>query len=294
MICSVYTDSLPSGNTPQVRNADDRGDSKTKATINLLLNNESKEVKVATKPPTPTVYEMAYDRMHGLAVIVSNTNFSKPEKTRDGNQNDEDNLSKTFQYLGYTVVIYQDCKKEEMVEIFKTIAKRTELEDHDSFVCCILSHGREGNIQAVDDEYVDLKEITSQIKDCKALNGKPKMFFIQACRGDEHDLGTVKHDGICEESMPKIPKEADFFFGYATPRGYAARLRRKNGSYYMKALCETFCQYAKHANLVHMHTMINSKLADDKHKSENKQISVYESQLRKSVYFFEVPASDLD
>lgn len=141
-------------------------------------------------------------------VSISNTIFQNPEEKREGNQEDEDNLSKTFQYLGYTVVIYQDCDSKEMVDVLNTIAQSTaELEGHDSFVCCILSHGKEGEIVAVDGKCVKLENITSPIKECKALNGKPKMFFIQACRGTMSDKGIVC-DGDCEDLMLKIPFSA--------------------------------------------------------------------------------------
>ena len=269
LFCFSSIDSLPSGKPPLIKCADDR--------------------------EVTRVYKMAHDRTHGFAVIISNTNFKNPEEKREGNQEDEDNLSKTFQYLGYTVVIYQDCDSKEMVDVLNTIAQSTaELEGHDSFVCCILSHGKEGEIVAVDGKCVKLENITSPIKECKALSGKPKMFFIQACRGTMSDKGIVC-DGDCEDSMLKIPKEADFFFGYATPRGYTAKRNWSDGSYYITALCETFCQDAKHASLVQMHTMTNNKVATGNYGTNGtKQISVFESQLRKLVYFFEVPGSILD
>ena len=268
LICFSSIDRLPSGKPPAL-------------------------IKCADDREVTRVYKMAYDCTHGFAVIISNTNF--PEEKREGNQKDEDNLSKTFQYLGYTVVIYQDCDSKEMVDVLNTIAQSTaELEGHDSFVCCILSRGKKEGIVAIDGECVKLEDITSPIKECKALNGKPKMFFIQACRGTMSDNGTVC-DGDGEDSMLKIPKEADFFFGYATPRGYKAKRNEIEGSYYIKALCETFFQDAKHASLVHMHTTINNKVATGNYGTNGtKQISVFESQLHKLVYFFEVPASILD
>ena len=81
LICFSSIDRLPSGKPPAL-------------------------IKCADDREVTRVYKMAYDRTHGFAVIISNTNF--PEEKREGNQKDEDNLSKTFRYLGYTVVIYQD------------------------------------------------------------------------------------------------------------------------------------------------------------------------------------------
>ncbi len=90
-------------------------------------------------------------------------------------------------------------------------------------MCCLLSHGSEGTIAGTDDEDITIKEIGAHLNGdgCKSLVGKPKMFFIQACRGDSYDEG-VHTSGVGVDSDTKIPKEADFLFGFATPSGYVA------------------------------------------------------------------------
>lgn len=49
----------------------------------------------------------------------------------------------------------------------------------DSFVCVILSHGRDGHIRSSDNEDVPLLEIIEPVKSCESLIGKPKLFFVQ-------------------------------------------------------------------------------------------------------------------
>ena len=185
-------------------------------------------------------YRMSYDRPHGVAVIINNINFPR-EGQRGGTMIDEENLSETFRFLGYNVEIHRDCQKRKTESIFQDIAERDEVEDHDSFVCCILSHGRDGKIISVDDKTVELTSLTEELKDCDRLRGKPKMFFIQACRGSARD-GRVDEGEI--EAI-EVPSEADFFFGYATTAGYVAWRNVKHGSHYITVLCQTFCKYAK-------------------------------------------------
>ena len=55
------------------------------------------------------------------------------------------------------------------------------------------------------------------------LADKPKLFFIQACRGDDEDRGVVLQKDAKGDSDDafhhSLPREADFLFGYATPPG---------------------------------------------------------------------------
>ncbi len=55
----------------------------------------------------------------------------------------------------------------------------------DCFVLAILSHGIEGAIYGVDERVVKIEHITTYFegRQCPTLAGKPKLFFLQACRG---------------------------------------------------------------------------------------------------------------
>ena len=224
---------------------------------------------------------------HGFAVIINNTNFCGNLKTREGSEIDEENLSETFRFLGYDVLIYQDCSAQQMQDIFKMIVreKKIVLDAHDSFVCCILSHGSNGKIVASDSEPVDLKVITSTLQSCKELCGKPKMFFIQACRGTDQDTA-LEEDQLVRDPW-SIPIEADFLFSYATPLGYVAYRHIEKGSPYIRALCKTFCKNAKHATLVEMHTTINRKVSvSELEGTDRKQIPELQHRLCGNIHFF--------
>ena len=85
-------------------------------------------------------------KKHGVAVIFNNKKF-KEHRTRLGTDRDEENLIETWQYLGYHIVVFKDCKRDEMAQLFMNIDSEILNDvdiEHDSFVCCILSHGNEG------------------------------------------------------------------------------------------------------------------------------------------------------
>ena len=53
------------------------------------------------------------------------------------------------------------------------------------FVCCISSHGTQEGIVGTEEEVVNIRDLTSPLRasNCKSLAGKPKLFFVDACRG---------------------------------------------------------------------------------------------------------------
>lgn len=247
-------------------------------------------------------YEMSH-HPHGIAIIISNKHFPpfSRMKTIEAADNDEENMTETLRLLGYTVEIYRDCEAKKMLKIFQGI-ERSVLEIHDSFVCCIFSHGTNGEvIYASDGELVNLDDLTSNLMNCKKLYGKPKMVFIQACRGRDQDMGAMA-TALGDARRMKIPVRADLFFSFATPPGFCAYTKDDgSSSNYIKELCKTFCKYAKHMDLVSMHTTINNstakyevyspELTDDMTDGPvtykpYKQMPEVRHTLRKNVYFF--------
>lgn len=118
-----------------------------------------------------------------------------------------------------------------------------------------MTHGkRDGKIYSSDGElYVN--EIWEYfIRDnCKTLIGKPKLFFIQACRGSLVDPGILfkvvpqalrkkilMHDmvdskNLLEEENFVIPSLADLLVMYSTSEGYYSFRNPKDGSWFIQA-----------------------------------------------------------
>ncbi len=244
-------------------------------------------------------YDMNY-WPHGIALIINNIRFESSEK-RDGAELDEQNLVTLFKYLGYIVEVHRDCKADMIRDIMKEMKKRDH-SNYDSFVCCLMSHGSEGTIAGTDDEDVTIKEIGAHLngKQCESLAGKPKMFFIQACRGQSYDRGistscsTGDNKGVdpsCNARkiwIIKIPIEADFLFSYATPPGYYSH-RADNGSWYISELCRSLARYARVEDLIRMLENTNDRVGREYATSElfpKREAPEFESRLTKRVFFF--------
>ncbi len=237
---------------------------------------------------------------HGIALIINNIKFEDlGVKNRDGAELDEQNLDTLFTYLGYKVEVYRDCKAAEIRDTMKKMKNRDHSK-YDSFVCCLMSHGSEGMIQSTDGENVEINEIATHLngKQCKSLVDKPKMFFIQACRGDSYDRGVrtsgddsnigVDGNGASKNGIILIPEGADFLFSYATQPGHVAHIT-PHGSWYITELCRSLASYGHFTDLKSMLEFTNYGVGREYATPglfPKKEAPEFKSALTKRVFFF--------
>ena len=231
---------------------------------------------------------------HGLCLIFNNYEFHHPfdmEKahpSRGGANVDQFNLTQTFKYLRYEVIVKENLTAQQMQDTLFEIAHRDH-KGYDSFVCCILTHGETNVVHGADSQEVDLLHFAATMKLSPPLREKPKMFFVQACRGEGESKGyeIQKDSGGAQPSITAtIPQEADFFFGYATPTGNAAYRSKRHGSWYISELCKVLTQHAYTHNLSSMMKKVNYQVSKAYTKEGFKQCPEYVDRLRKEVHFF--------
>ncbi|KAF1395424.1 hypothetical protein PFLUV_G00011370 [Perca fluviatilis] len=227
----------------------------------------------------------------GQCIIINNKNFDRRTgmNQRNGTDVDAGNAMKVFGKLGYKVKVYNDQSVKQMEQVLTSVSK----EDHScyaSFICVLLSHGDEGVFFGTDGS-VELKSLTSLFRGdrCKSLVGKPKLFFIQACRGTDLDPG-IEADSA--EDGIKIPVEADFLYAFSTAPGYYSWRNTMTGSWFMQSLCDMISKYGKEVELQHIMTRVNHKVAVEFESVSNspgfhakKQIPCIVSMLTKEMYF---------
>ncbi|KAJ6668630.1 hypothetical protein lerEdw1_012112 [Lerista edwardsae] len=229
----------------------------------------------------------------GICVLVNNKNFHPATGMafRSGTDADAARIVDTFRSLGYAVKPYNDLTCKQIIEILQNVAK----DDHskrNGFACVLLSHGEDGLIYGTDGP-LELKMLTSLFRGdrCRSLAGKPKLFFIQACRGTELDSGIETDSGPDESMCQKIPVEADFLYAYSTAPGYYSWRNSSDGSWFIQSLCVMLKQYAKKLELMQILTRVNRKVGEFSSYSNRpdfhgkKQIPCIVSMLTKDFYF---------
>ena len=251
---------------------------------------------------------------HGIALIINNEVFAK-QAEREGTSIDERNLTHAFRFLGYKVEVHRNLNSREMLSVMEDMGKRSH-DKCDSFVCCILSHGKEGQVYGTDSLMVPLDDLAKKIdaNNCPSLGGKPKLFFLQACRGkmkeDSVRVGTDSADMIIRtdsaelmdgpepiqvatdmgtrvatDSDVEIPVLADFFFGYATPLGFVAWRDLDHGSWYVSELCKALCEISTYASLDEMMTRVRYEVGRSYENIGYRMSPETTNRLQKNVYF---------
>jgi len=158
----------------------DRG---THKALLKLDDSEKKTTPITPQPFHQHPHKSGYYNMsalrHGVVLIINNEKFEDKLRHADriGTKRDEYNLIQTFLYLGYRPIVCNDLISSEMLHIFKTLDDYLKDSDskaktnvaHDSFVCCILSHGNENAIIGADSKSVKREDIETWTAGSKVL-----------------------------------------------------------------------------------------------------------------------------
>ncbi|XP_062591288.1 caspase-7-like [Saccostrea cucullata] len=248
-----------------------------------------------------TKYKMDYEN-RGRAIIINNKKFNPNTGLNDRNGTDVDAsaLCCRLSELDFEVDLFHNLKADEI----KYQLKKAASEDHsnnDCFTCAILSHGEDGLIWGID-RLIAINDLLEPFKGnkCLSLAGKPKIFFIQACRGTKFDEGVDMNvadakgfmDIEPQFSLQKIPSEADFLLAYSVVPGYYSWRNSSNGSWFVQALSEVLMKHGQTLDLLTMMTRVNQIVANKFQSNtshpdmnEKKQIPCITSMLTKEVYF---------
>ncbi|KAK6187864.1 hypothetical protein SNE40_005797 [Patella caerulea] len=209
-------------------------------------------------------YEIEYNFKHsqrGIAVVIVNEYFHGHSK-RSGAELDRDMLANCFKSLKFDVRVFTNLSGSDTMKVLQGVSlEMCRNTDFDCFAFAISTHGDkisyndthknkviEEDIVHATDGYIRTADILDVFSDenCKGLEGKPRLFFLQACRGDKLDPGTENYDEIDgyydKEIITRLPCRKDFLVMYATPPGFFAFRRPKQGSWFVIHLCQILSQ----------------------------------------------------
>ncbi|KAK5865603.1 hypothetical protein PBY51_019862 [Eleginops maclovinus] len=202
-------------------------------------------------------YKM-YNKKRGLALIFNQERFywhlALPE--RHGTNADRYNLERRLNDLNFEVRAYDNYKQVDVYDKISEAAGENH-SDADCFLLVFLSHGENDHVYTYDGK-ISIQKITAMFKGdkCKSLVGKPKIFVLQACRGDKHDEPVTACDAVDSElktnevvvdasAIHTLPAGADFIMCYSVAEGYYSHRETVNGSWYIQDLSAvdpyTFC-----------------------------------------------------
>ncbi|XP_033971306.1 caspase-3-like [Trematomus bernacchii] len=205
----------------------------------------------------------------GLCLIINNKTFPGdgkkiPENVRYGTDKDAESLAEVFSWLGFRVLMCKDQTKDQMERALKCFASQCDLsqlqefkvqewtrsgftklleapQHGDAFICCVLSHGRQGVVLGVDKLPLPIKQIKRIFMATRQspLTAKPKVFLIQACQGGQVHPMVVSDDLQADDSdSTSIPQEADILVHCSTVEDYFSMRHPVEGSWFIQSVCK--------------------------------------------------------
>ncbi|KYN03714.1 Caspase-1 [Cyphomyrmex costatus] len=308
-------DLLSAGVADPIRSSRNRGNSRKLDRADMM---DTKDAQTDLNP-----YDDEYNMKHkrrGVAIILNHVNF-EDMSVRKGTEKDTLSLKTSLGKLGFDVRIYTDptlqminkvlCSdqtnarprpttisgyREELINPFIKAAA----EDHTDADCLIvvaMSHGESGLLHSVDSMYpVDVLWSPFTGDQCSSLAGKPKLFFIQACRGNQLDGGVAffhATDSMSNTFKYSIPAYADILVAYSTYDGFYSWRNPDTGSWFIQALCAELDLHGRSRDLLTIMTFVNRRVAieyqsyvpQNEKFHAKKQIPSIVSMLTRLVYF---------
>ncbi|XP_004603710.2 caspase-9 isoform X2 [Sorex araneus] len=253
----------------------------------------------------------------GHCLIINNVNFLPESRlqTRAGSNIDCEKLRRRFDWLCFQVDVKCDLTAKQMELALMELAQR----DHRALDCCavaVLSHGCQashrqfpGAVYGTDGCSLSVERIVNIFNGavCPSLGGKPKLFFFQACGGEQKDYGFHVDSTSPEDRSPggdseadaapfqddagtfdqpdavsSLPTPSDIFVSYSTFPGFVSWRNTRSGSWYVETLDSVFEQWAPLEDLQTLLLRVADAVSE---KGVYKQIPGCFNFLRKRLFF---------
>ncbi|XP_042873692.1 caspase-8-like [Penaeus japonicus] len=191
--------------------------------------------------PLPTAYP------HGLCIIINVKNFMEPRghhdniplNERHGSDIDKDRLTGTFKLFGFHVIHFDNPDYEQINQFFKRLRVDPRLAVVSCLAVCVMTHGDEQDQIYLHDRscllVTDLRKLCSS----RVLLNKPRLFFVQACRGEE----ALRPIFLQQDGSVVAHQESDCLISQASVKGYSAFRNQMEGSWYITDLCQALQEY---------------------------------------------------
>ena len=236
-------------------------------------------------------YHENYKIKNGHVVIINNVDFSTPPNppsdfklppTRTDGLDDEKRVKQLAKNLGYTCESHRNMQAEQ-IEVLLDEWSKKDYSSIDAILIFIMSQGKKGTIISADCQDIFLAEFIMSFKINPTLKDKPKIFFIQACRGDTF----LELDGDNQEEV--LPIERDMLFAFSTIEGYKSLKDPQRGSWYIQTLIDVI-ENSKNKDINTILTKVNGKIWEKvgNHKGKSiKMMPKFMDCLTKLFYFTE-------
>lgn len=234
------------------------------------------------------IYSMVHSP-RGKCIIINNSEFGPFAARREGSELDVRRMEALFKAFHFECIVRSNLRARDMKALLSWAAQEEQQRGADCLVVVLMSHGKRDTIDGSDSEQLHLVDDIYQLfnnDNCPALQGKPKLFFVQACRGGKHDGGTKasfdttdagripaadsaleKKLFTQEETRERLTSWSDMYFAYATIPNYVALKNEVIGTWFLSAVYTVFSEHACTMHLEKLmkkvHAAVMKRSSDD-------------------------------
>ena len=243
------------------------------------------------------VYKMN-TKPRGYCLIINMT------QDRPGCEKDANDLKRVFKKLHFKVKIYSDLKEASVIQLLQKV-ERADYSKLCCFMMFILAHGTTMNnehvFQTADRKLIRVSDVEEQIRSVENLYDKPKLLFVEPCRGQMYNRGIVTRDSLNDglddddddnggtHASLQLVSPASAFLRYsATIKDYVSRRDEpEGGTRFVQSIVEIFGneQYIKNCDLMDLLTKVTAHM---KQKYQHQIIQIPEisrGTLDRKLYF---------
>ncbi|KAK3853062.1 hypothetical protein Pcinc_040380 [Petrolisthes cinctipes] len=177
---------------------------------------------------------------------------------REGAEHDSTNLRGIFTLMGYEVKVHENLSNEDTREMMKSIRNGKRLKDVDALIFFFLSHGKDPYTFYTNDKIeMNLFNIRYMFTDrrCPAMSSKPKIFFMNYCRGEGQELERREVD----TSSHDTPN--DMVTVHAAAEGIMAYRTSARGTHFVEYLCQVLRSYSRSHELREIYNMVRDEMS---------------------------------
>ena len=236
-----------------------------------------------------------HQQSNGLAIIISNDYKNIHElPTLDGTIKDNRNMRSTFEELNFAVISDHNVTYSKMLALISSVVGcRQYPPSYKRIVFVFSGHGKDDFLLCTNDNHttsrtttISIEYILQQFSEAPHLAKIPKVFFIDACRGEQANPGLMVARGGKNVSQI-VPADGNWLLAYSTLPKQKSYEEQGKGGVWMTKLAERL--QTDDSSLTDILTTVNRALVElyqcNALYRSNLQQPEFISRLNSCIYF---------
>lgn len=201
---------------------------------------------------------------NGLAIVISNDYTEiKEVESLTGTTVDAKHMMDTFAVLRFATYYQKNIRKERLIEVVHTAASYREYPDSYRRIVVVFSgHGTNEQLFTQEGARVDINDILRPFHPEKApvLGEIPKLFFIDACRGEKSNPGVYVPRGGEVVPTLHVPEQGNFLIAFSTMPEYRSYEVKGQGGIWITALAKKLKE--ENDTVLNVLTKVNKEMVE--------------------------------